>query len=49
MTTYIPALTIPDQIFANKPASVVLPIFLGSAVGIGISSEFGPRARPLEV
>lgn len=39
MTTYIPALTIPDQIFANTPASILTPIVLGSAVGIGVSSE----------
>ncbi|KUI54297.1 hypothetical protein VP1G_01789 [Cytospora mali] len=39
MTTYIPALTIPDQIFASTPASILTPIILGSAVGIGISNK----------
>lgn len=42
MTTYIPALTIPDLIFANKAASVIMPITLGSCVGIGVSSKLGP-------
>ncbi|KAL2172061.1 hypothetical protein VTG60DRAFT_431 [Thermothelomyces hinnuleus] len=33
MTTYIPSLTLPDAVFNNVPASIVLPIALGSAVG----------------
>ncbi|KAL2184142.1 hypothetical protein L209DRAFT_484489 [Thermothelomyces heterothallicus CBS 203.75] len=33
MTTYIPSLTLPDAVFNNVPASILLPIALGSAVG----------------
>ncbi|KAK7951978.1 uncharacterized protein PG986_007706 [Apiospora aurea] len=33
MTTYIPQITIPHQVFANAAASVLLPIALGTGVG----------------
>ncbi|KAI0136481.1 TspO/MBR-related protein [Xylariales sp. AK1849] len=33
MTTYIPYLTIPHEVFANAAASVLLPIALGTGVG----------------
>ncbi|KAH6853846.1 TspO/MBR family-domain-containing protein [Chaetomium sp. MPI-CAGE-AT-0009] len=33
MTTYIPSLTLPDAIFGCLPASILLPVALGSAVG----------------
>ncbi|KAJ4297226.1 hypothetical protein N0V88_004144 [Collariella sp. IMI 366227] len=33
MTTYIPSLTLPEGIFQNLPASVLLPIAFGTAVG----------------
>lgn len=33
MTTYIPSLTLPESIFNNPAASILLPITLGSAVG----------------
>jgi len=33
MTTYIPALTLPEAIFNNPVASVLFPIALGTAVG----------------
>lgn len=46
MTTYSPALTLPDKIFASPAASILTPIVLGSAVGIGVSSTFG---RPLRL
>ncbi|KAJ4416419.1 hypothetical protein N0V82_006761 [Gnomoniopsis sp. IMI 355080] len=39
MTTYLSALTLPDKIFASPAASILLPIVLGSGVGIGISSK----------
>ena len=39
MTTYVPALTLPDRLFASPAASILTPIVLGSAVGIGISSK----------
>lgn len=39
MTTYISALTLPDKLFASPAASILTPIVLGSAVGIGISSK----------
>ncbi|KAL1844258.1 hypothetical protein VTJ49DRAFT_2315 [Mycothermus thermophilus] len=33
MTTYIPSLTLPDGIFTNLTASILVPIGLGSVVG----------------
>lgn len=33
MTTYIPYLTIPREVFENAAASVLLPIALGTGVG----------------
>ncbi|KAK0748124.1 TspO/MBR family-domain-containing protein [Apiosordaria backusii] len=33
MTTYIPQLTLPESVFSSLPASILLPITLGSAVG----------------
>ncbi|OLN88475.1 Translocator-like protein [Colletotrichum chlorophyti] len=33
MTTFIPALTLPHQIFENAAVSILLPIALGTAVG----------------
>lgn len=33
MTSYIPQLTLPSSIFNSTPASILLPIALGSAVG----------------
>lgn len=35
MTTYIPQLTLPEAIFNSLPASILLPIALGTAVGYG--------------
>ncbi|KAJ0118385.1 translocator protein [Diaporthe amygdali] len=39
MTTYIPALTLPERLFASPAASILTPIVLGSAVGIGVSNK----------
>ncbi|KAK4088108.1 hypothetical protein Purlil1_7587 [Purpureocillium lilacinum] len=35
MTTFIPSITIPEAVFLNPAASVLLPIALGTAVGFG--------------
>ncbi|GFP58086.1 hypothetical protein ACSS6W_006983 [Trichoderma asperelloides] len=35
MTTYIPAITIPTNVFLNPASSILLPIALGTAVGFG--------------
>lgn len=37
MTTFIPALTLPRQIFENPAASILFPVALGTAVGYGSS------------
>ncbi|KAI8718791.1 hypothetical protein NCS52_00659100 [Fusarium sp. LHS14.1] len=34
MTTYVPALTLPDAVFLKPAVSVLLPIGLGTAVGL---------------
>lgn len=46
MTTYIPQLTLPEAIFNSLPASILLPIALGTAVGYSTRREFQPL-RPL--
>lgn len=37
MTTYMPSITLPQQIFAQPAASIFLPIILGNAVGFIVS------------
>ena len=37
MTTYIPSLTLPEAIFANPAASILLPVGLGLGVGYSVS------------
>ena len=39
MTSYIPSLTLPGQIFAQPAASILLPVALGTAVGFSIRRE----------
>lgn len=39
MTTYIPQLTLPEAIFNSMPASILLPIALGTAVGYSTRRE----------
>ncbi|KAI9676532.1 MAG: hypothetical protein M1817_000691 [Caeruleum heppii] len=36
MTSYIPSLTLPSQIFAQPAASILLPVALGTAVGFSV-------------
>ncbi|CAI6095609.1 unnamed protein product [Clonostachys chloroleuca] len=33
MTTYIPSITIPSQVFLNPSASILLPVVLGTSIG----------------
>jgi benzodiazapine receptor len=42
MTTYIPALTLPHQVFENAAASILLPIALGTAVGYAARRKYKP-------
>ncbi len=42
MTTFIPSITIPEAVFLNPAASVLLPIALGTAVGFGTRREHLP-------
>ncbi|CRK18950.1 hypothetical protein BN1723_017722 [Verticillium longisporum] len=46
MTTFIPALTLPRQVFDHPATSILLPIALGTAVGYTSSRKFPlhPRA-----
>ena len=37
MTTYIPSITLPEQIFAQPVTSIFLPMILGTAVGFVVS------------
>ena len=39
MTTYIPSLTLPSAVFLSPAVSVLLPVALGTAVGIGTSRK----------
>lgn len=36
MTSYIPSITLPSQVFATPAASILLPIVLGTSVGFSI-------------
>lgn len=38
MTTYIPSLTLPAVLFESAPASILLPIAAGTAVGFATRS-----------
>jgi translocator protein len=44
MTTYIPYLTIPYQVFDNAAASILLPIALGTGVGFSTRRKLAPLA-----
>lgn len=37
MTTFIPNLTLPDQVFSTPAISILLPVVLGAAVGYSVS------------
>ncbi|KAL8785447.1 MAG: hypothetical protein Q9213_003377 [Squamulea squamosa] len=39
MTTYVPSITLPEAIFANPAASILLPIGLGLGVGFSVSPK----------
>ncbi|MCJ1280521.1 hypothetical protein MMC21_008350 [Puttea exsequens] len=39
MTTHIPPLTLPSQIFSNPAASILLPIALGTGIGFAVSPK----------
>ncbi|KAL9601377.1 MAG: hypothetical protein Q9219_002553 [cf. Caloplaca sp. 3 TL-2023] len=39
MTTYIPSITLPDAIFANPAASILVPVALGLGVGYSVSPK----------
>lgn len=43
---YMPGITIPQAVFLNAPASVLLPIALGTAVGYGTRRERPPQQTP---
>ena len=51
MTSYIPSITLPGQIFATPAASILLPVALGTAVGFSIarrhllSDGVGPHSQ----
>lgn len=36
MTSYIPSITLPGQVFATPAAAILLPVALGTAVGFSI-------------
>lgn len=45
MTTYIPSLTLPTAVFLNPAVSLLLPVALGTAVGIGTSRKNRPTIQ----
>ncbi|KAL1896197.1 hypothetical protein Cpir12675_002904 [Ceratocystis pirilliformis] len=49
MTTYIPSLTIPDAVFTNQAASILLPIVLGGITGHTCSPARNKRAAALKI
>lgn len=42
MTSYIPSLTLPAQLFAEPALSILLPIALGSGIGYAVSRMLTP-------
>lgn len=48
MTTYIPALTLPDSVFLKPALSVLLPIGLGTAVGFSATRKLTFHEGPLQ-
>ena len=40
MTTHIPSLTLPSQVFATPAASILLPILLGDSVGFVVQRMY---------
>lgn len=47
MTTYIPSLTLPEAVFANPAASILLPVGLGLGVGYSVSRMLYPSCFPI--
>ncbi|KAK1782064.1 TspO/MBR family-domain-containing protein [Copromyces sp. CBS 386.78] len=45
MTSYIPQLTLPSSIFNSAPASILLPIALGTAVGYGTNRSSDQKRK----
>ncbi|KAI4124538.1 MAG: hypothetical protein LQ338_004749 [Usnochroma carphineum] len=39
MTTYVPSITLPDAVFANPAASILVPVGLGLGVGYSVSPK----------
>jgi benzodiazapine receptor len=46
MTTYIPSLTLPSEVFLNPAASVLLPVALGATMGISTSRKESSAHEP---
>ena len=40
MTTYVPSLTLPGQLFTNPAASILLPVALGTGIGFFVRRTF---------
>lgn len=51
MTTFIPNLTLPAQVFSTPAISILLPVVLGAAVGYSVSrtSPFSTPSRPKNI
>lgn len=47
MTTYIPSLTLPEAVFNSLPASILLPVTLGGAVGYSTRRRSSLSPSPL--
>ena len=40
MTTYIPSITLPEQVFAQPAVAILLPVALGMAVGLAVRRAY---------
>lgn len=53
MTTFIPNLTLPAQVFSTPAISILLPVVLGAAVGYSVSRTssllYSPRCKPINI
>ena len=43
MTTYIPSITLPEQVFAQPAVAILLPVALGLTVGLAVRRTYNER------
>lgn len=49
MTTYIPSLTLPAQIFAQPALSILVPVGVGLGIGYFVTRIISPMYKDIDV